>query len=278
MATAAATQQNDGIGERTLSAPAATVLRPEPPARLAGGAARDSVTRAAKLVLDVAVAAMLLVLMIPLFVLVVVLIQIESPGTPLYRARRVGRDGLPLDVLKFRKMHRDAAGPPLTAAADARLTRVGIFMARTRIDELPQLWNVVRGQMSLVGPRPEDPRFVALHSGSYDRILKVRPGITGWSQLAYAAEREILAVPDPVGHYVERILPQKVHLDINYAERTRLGADLRVIAWTAVVMLSKIEVSVHREHGELTRRRPRTGSEVQTPSHPHLVRSPVRSG
>lgn len=211
--------------------------------------------RAAKLGLDVVVAGVLLLVMLPVLVLVVVLIQVESPGSPFYRARRVGYRGRPLDVLKFRKMALDAKGLPLTLAGDARLTRIGAFMARTRVDELPQLWNVIRGQMSLVGPRPEDPRFVALHADSYQEILSVRPGITGWSQLAFADESRILDRSDPVGHYVDSILPAKVRLDCKYAEHRGLRTDIATMAWTAVAMLSRIEVAVHRESGRLGRRR-----------------------
>lgn len=213
--------------------------------------------RGVKVAFDVLAAALLLVVMAPMLLLVVLLIQVESPGTPFYRARRVGYRGRPLDVLKFRKMHLNARGLPLTVAGDARLTRVGALMARTRIDELPQLWNVVRGQMSLVGPRPEDARFVALHADEYRRILGVRPGITGWSQLAYAGESRLLDQADPVGHYIARILPAKIQMDTMYAERPRLIADLATLLWTALAMLLDVEVAVHRRSGRMSRRRPR---------------------
>jgi lipopolysaccharide/colanic/teichoic acid biosynthesis glycosyltransferase len=217
-------------------------------------------SRGLKLVLDVLLATLLLVLLAPILLLVALLIQVESPGTPLYRARRVGYRGEPLDVLKFRKMHRDARGLPLTLSHDERLTRIGRFMARTRVDEIPQLWNVVRGQMSLVGPRPEDPRFVALHPEGYARILSVRPGITGWSQLAFADESRILDPSDPVRHYVDSILPAKVQLDCKYAERTRLQQDLATLLWTAVAMILRVEIAVHRDSGHLGRRRRRAAA------------------
>lgn len=210
--------------------------------------------RVVKRTLDIVIAGGLLIVMLPLLVLVLVAIQLESPGMPFYRARRVGYRGRPLDVLKFRKMHADAKGLPLTLDGDARLTRVGALLARTRMDEFPQLWNVVRGQMSLVGPRPEDPRFVGLHPNGYKRILQVRPGITGWSQLAFAAESTILDQSDPVLHYVEAILPAKVRLDCLYAEQARLRNDFAVMIWTAVVLLGRVEVAVHRETGRLRRR------------------------
>jgi lipopolysaccharide/colanic/teichoic acid biosynthesis glycosyltransferase len=216
---------------------------------------RIRLSKAATRTLDVVVAVGLLVVMLPLLVLVVIAIELESPGTPLYRARRVGYRGRPIDVLKFRKMHPAARGLPLTVEGDNRLTRVGAFMTRTRVDELPQLWNVLRGQMSLVGPRPEDPLFVSLHPSGYARILEVRPGITGWSQLAFAAEPRILDKSDPVGHYIEAILPAKVSLDCKYAERPSVRRDLAVMVWTAAAILMRMEVAVHRETGHLGRRR-----------------------
>ncbi|MGI8730068.1 MAG: sugar transferase [Solirubrobacteraceae bacterium] len=222
-------------------------------------------TRTVKRTLDMVIAAVLLVAVLPLLVLVVIAIELESPGTPFYRARRVGYRGRPLDVLKFRKMRTHAQGLPLTIEGDSRLTRVGEIMARTRIDELPQLWNVLVGEMSLVGPRPEDPRFVNLHAADYERILEVRPGITGWSQLAFAAESRILDPTDPVGHYVDSILPAKVRLDCKYAERMRVRRDLAVMLWTASMMLGRIEVAVHRESGRLGRRRRRRPLRIEPP-------------
>lgn len=108
--------------------------------------------------------------------------------------------------------------------------------------------------MSLVGPRPEDPRFVALHAEDYARILKVRPGITGWSQLAFAAEGWILDESDPVSHYIAAILPVKVRLDSMYAERPRLWSDIRTMGWTALAAVTKIQVAVYRDGGHMRRR------------------------
>ncbi len=221
--------------------------------------AGQRLSRGTKLALDISIAVALLIVMAPLLLLVILLIEFESPGSPFYRARRVGYRGRPLDVLKFRKMPPDAEGLPLTLAGDERLTRVGAFMARTRVDELPQLWNVIRGQMSLVGPRPEDPRFVALYAEEYEHVLQVRPGITGWSQLAFAAESTILDRSDPVRHYVDCILPAKVRLDCKYAERPRLRSDIATLAWTAIAMLLKVQVAVDRQSGRMRQRRRKPG-------------------
>ena len=152
----------------------------------------DAVRGAVKRAIDVVVAAVALVVLSPLFVIIALLVVLDSPGPVLYRAERVGFRGRPLAMLKFRKMHRAARGASLTVAGDERLTRVGAWLARTKLDELPQLWHVLRGEMSLVGPRPESPSFVARFPAEYDVILRVRPGLTGYTQLAFAREASIL--------------------------------------------------------------------------------------
>jgi lipopolysaccharide/colanic/teichoic acid biosynthesis glycosyltransferase len=139
-----------------------------------------------KRAVDVVVAASaLVVLAIPL-VVIGVLVVLDSRGPVFYRAERVGYQGRRLRMLKFRKMHADAKGGALTTAEDERLTRLGRWLARTHLDELPQLWHVLTGEMSLVGPRPESPTFVALFPEDYEVILQVRPGLTGYTQVAFA--------------------------------------------------------------------------------------------
>lgn len=204
--------------------------------------------------IDVVTAIALLVLTLPLTAIVALAIVVESRGPVFYRAERVGRGGRTMRMLKFRKMHRDARGLNLTARADQRLTRVGAVLVRTRLDELPQLINVVRGEMSMVGPRPEDPAFVVARPGDYDEILRVRPGITGLAQLAFADERHILSPVDPVRDYLERIFPQKCSLDRLYVERGDLAMDLRILFWTVVVVLLRRPVAVDRKSGSIRRR------------------------
>jgi len=218
------------------------------------GAALDP---ALKRGLDVFVATVLLVLLAPIILIVVATIRIESSGHGFYRCRRVGRAGREFGMLKFRKMHDRAEGPALASWEDDRLTRLGPFLARTKLDELPQLWNVLRGQMSLVGPRPEDAGFVELHPAEYAVIHSVSPGITGLSQLAFARESGILDPEDRVGHYVSQILPQKVEIDRLYASQRSFGMDLRILGWTALAVLLGREVAVHRQTGDLNRRMPR---------------------
>ena len=229
--------------------------RPLGAVRPTAGRAASSIDAAAKRLLDVVVAAILLAALAPLFVLLGLLIKLESAGPVFYRAERVGRNGALFHLLKLRKMHDGAAGEALTADVDARFTRIGRFLARTKLDELPQLLNVLRGQMSLVGPRPEDPSFVLRHDNDFAEIHRVRPGITGLGQLAFAREAEILDPTDRVGCYLDRILPQKVHLDLLYARTRSIRGDLRILAWTIVPVVLRRDVAVDRRTGRLTVRR-----------------------
>lgn len=160
-------------------------------------------------------------------------------------------------MLKFRKMYDGAQGPPLTGHDDERFTRLGRFLARTKLDELPQLWNVMKGQMSLVGPRPEVPLFVDRFRAELEPVLRVRPGITGLSQLAFAREAEILDPVDREVHYVERILPQKIHMDTMYAVQRSSRTNVRVLFWTTAAVVLRRDVAVHRTTGDMRlRRRP----------------------
>jgi len=206
---------------------------------------------------DLLVATGLLILLSPVILIIALAIKLDSEGPVFYRARRVGQHGREFGMLKFRKMHRDASGPPLTAANDSRLTRLGVFLARSKLDELPQLVNVIRGEMSLVGPRPEDPSFVRLHPGKYGEVLQAKPGITGLSQLAFARESRILQRPEYHGSYADRILPAKLQTDGLYINRRSILLDARILAWTAAAVVLGIDVAVDRATGRLsTRRRP----------------------
>jgi lipopolysaccharide/colanic/teichoic acid biosynthesis glycosyltransferase len=222
---------------------------------------RSYAAAAFKRCLDVAVAAVLLLLLLPLIAVVALAIRLDSPGGAFYRCRRVGRGGCEFGMLKFRKMRRDAQGGALTSPDDDRFTRLGRLLAATKLDEIPQLWNVLRGEMSLVGPRPEDPSFVELEADAYGAILRVKPGITGLSQLAFARESEILDPNDRLRHYVTRLLPQKLAMDSLYVDRWGNGLDIRILYWTAVAVLVRRDVAVHRETGRLTMRRPRVRME-----------------
>jgi len=211
----------------------------------------DTVVR----LLDVVIAAVLLALFAVLIVALAVAIKVDSRGPALYRSRRVGKRGREFEMLKFRKMRDGVDGCRLTAPEDDRFTRLGRFLAQTKLDELPQLWNVVKGQMSLVGPRPEDPVFADRFRAELEPVLRVRPGITGLSQLAFARESEILDAVDREAHYIERILPQKIHMDSMYATQRSAKSYLGILVWTAVAVVLRRDVAVHRTTGALRLRR-----------------------
>ncbi len=167
----------------------------------------------------------------PLFVLIGLWIKLDSPGPVFYRARRIGKDDVPFSLYKFRSMVADAdkRGPGITATGDSRVTSVGRFLRRTKMDELPQLINVLRGDMSLVGPRPEDPRYVALYTPEQRRVLAVRPGITSAASLAYRHEEQLLAGEDWETTYRNRVLPDKLAIDLAYLERRTAFSDLKLV-------------------------------------------------
>ena len=215
---------------------------------------RARLDRFLKRLLDVLAAGVLLLLLSPLIAVVAVAIKLDSRGPVFYRCRRVGRGGRELPMLKFRKMHDDATGPALTVTRDARLTRTGRLLARSKIDEVPQLWNVLKGEMSLVGPRPEDPSFVALRPDDFQVILLVRPGITGLSQLAFAKESELLDPSNRLADYLERFLPQKIALDRLYVARRTIWLDLNILVWTLAAVVLRRDVAVNRKSIKLTRR------------------------
>jgi lipopolysaccharide/colanic/teichoic acid biosynthesis glycosyltransferase len=196
-----------------------------------------------KRALDLALSAPLLLILSPLLVGLAVAVKLDSPGPALYRAQRCGYGGCPFTMYKLRTMvdtgDRDNSSP-LTISDDQRLTRAGRWLRRTRLDELPQIYNVIKGEMSLVGPRPEDTGLVALYTVQQRRVLDCRPGVTGLSQLHFKDEALLLSRDDPTGGYVERILPRKVALDLYYLERRSLFLDLRIIARTLFLPLKKM--------------------------------------
>ena len=205
--------------------------------------------------LDIVVSLVLLIILLPVIVAAAIAVRLNSPGPAFFRSERVGWNGERLRMLKFRKMREDASGPSLTMADDERFTSIGGLLSKLKIDEIPQLWHVLCGQMSLVGPRPETPEFIALHHREYERILRVRPGITGLSQIAFAEESRILDTQNPVDHYVGRILPQKAGLDLMYAERRSLVLNARILGWTAAAVIMRRQVAVHRASGKMNLRK-----------------------
>jgi lipopolysaccharide/colanic/teichoic acid biosynthesis glycosyltransferase len=163
-------------------------------------------------------------------------IFLDSPGPVFYRSTRIGASGRAFRMLKFRKFRCSAAGTPLTTDGDDRFTPIGRFLAVTKLDELPQLWNVLRGDMRLVGPRPEVIEFVECYPEHYEHILRVVPGITGPAALEYADESYLLGEqPDPVAFYRSELLPRKIAIDMAYVDRHNVRGDIAILVRTAIV-------------------------------------------
>jgi lipopolysaccharide/colanic/teichoic acid biosynthesis glycosyltransferase len=185
-----------------------------------------------KRMFDFVVAAAGLLVLSPVMLLTAWLIKVESPGPIFFRQERVGKNFVSFRIYKFRTMMQEASsrGRLITVGNDARITRLGRFLRKTKIDELPQLINVLRGDMSLVGPRPEVPRYVEMFRRDYEEILRIRPGITDTASLKYQDEAEILGGDgNPEENYVQRILPDKIKLARDYVERSSFSYDLGLI-------------------------------------------------
>jgi lipopolysaccharide/colanic/teichoic acid biosynthesis glycosyltransferase len=188
--------------------------------------------------MDLILTALLLPLLLIPITVIGVMVFLDSPGPVIYGSPRVGFHGRRFRMWKFRSMRDDVSGPSLAGGGDNRVTRLGRLLRATRLDELPQLWNVVSGEMSWVGPRPELAEFVDRYANDYERILEVPPGITGATQLKFAAvEANLLSgQDDPAVYYADHLLPNKVVIDLEYARtRTTLG-DLRLLLATLGVV------------------------------------------
>lgn len=190
---------------------------------------------------DVTAAGIGLLLLSPVWLLLVVLIRLDSKGPAFYRAARVGREGKLFRLYKFRSMVVDAdqQGPGITSAADRRVTRIGVFLRRSKLDELPQLWNVLKGEMSLVGPRPEDPRYVALYTPAQRAVLQARPGITSAASLTYRHEERLLSGPDWETIYRQDVMPSKLAIDLAYLQTRTVWTDLRLIVQTILAICQR---------------------------------------
>jgi lipopolysaccharide/colanic/teichoic acid biosynthesis glycosyltransferase len=189
-----------------------------------------------KRVIDVLVSGSVLLVSAPLFASLAGLVVWDSGFPVFFRQERLGKGFKTFRILKFRSMRSSQGGPKVTVSGDSRVTRVGKFLRRTKLDELPQFWNVFRGDMSLVGPRPEVPEYVALHSDRYRRILTVRPGITDSASLRFKNEEAILAASeDPLRYYSEVILPAKLDMAEEYIRTQSLALDFKVLFETALL-------------------------------------------
>jgi lipopolysaccharide/colanic/teichoic acid biosynthesis glycosyltransferase len=219
-----------------LTAPSETVTA------AAGAIGADTAVRR---LVDVMVALALLALLSPVLMLVAMIVRLDSPGSVLYRATRLGRGGEQFAMLKFRTMSVDAdrCGPGVSGPRDHRVTRVGRLLRATKLDELPQLLNVVVGTMTLIGPRAEAPRYFAFYtSDERRRLLSVRPGMTGPGQIAFALRQaaDLDGVEDPDRYYVEHQLHTKLAIDVAYLDDRRIGRDARVLLDTVRLMARSV--------------------------------------
>jgi lipopolysaccharide/colanic/teichoic acid biosynthesis glycosyltransferase len=184
---------------------------------------------------DVSVAAIGLIALSPLMLILAVLIKCDSQGPVFFTQKRIGKNFRPFLIYKFRTMKENAElrGPLITIGEDPRITRIGRFLRKAKLDELPQLINVLKGEMSLVGPRPELPRFVELFRCEYAEILSLRPGITDLASLKYQDEAKLMGqFTNPEDEYVRSILPDKIRLAKEYIDRSSIFFDLSLILRT----------------------------------------------
>ena len=174
----------------------------------------------------------ILVLFFPIGFVISILILFSSPGGIFYMQERIGRQGLPFKLYKFRSMRIDAdqSGKLTVGMKDPRITQVGIFIRKYKLDEFPQFINVLRGEMSIVGPRPEVREFVALYTDTQKKVLEVKPGITDYASIEYFNENELLAASDdPKKTYIEDIMPDKLKINQKYLVNPTLSHDLKII-------------------------------------------------
>jgi len=197
-----------------------------------------------KRVFDLIVAAVSLIVLSPAFLIVGLLVKTGSPGPIFYKGDRIGKDGVPFKIYKFRTMvvNADRMGPALTQGGDARITRVGRVLRQWKIDEIPQLLNVLRGEMSVVGPRPESPGYVQHYTPEQRQVLQAKPGVTGLTQVRFRHEEALLSrCKHPEAEYIERIMPQKLALDLEYLNNQSLISDLKLIIQTFLCLFQADE-------------------------------------
>lgn len=195
---------------------------------------------ALKRLMDVVISGAALLLLWPVFLLIALVIVIDDPGPVFYRQVRVGRNGKEFRIFKFRSMvvNADKKGLQITVGRDSRITRVGAFLRRTKLDELAQLINVFAGQMSFVGPRPEVPRYVELYTPYQRQVLLVRPGITDYASIAYRNENDMLSgAENPERMYIDTIMPAKIELNMKYLREISPLADIRLILSTIAAVI-----------------------------------------
>lgn len=200
----------------------------------------SAATMACKRAFDILCSFLGLTVLSPVLLVVSVLVAVTSPGGVFFRQERIGKDGRPFRIFKFRSMRKDNAGLKITTGNDSRITPVGRFLRKSKIDELPQLINVLVGDMSFVGPRPEVADYVNLYTPYQRQVLLVRPGITGLASIRFRNENDLLtASDDPNRTYVEQIMPQKIDLDLEYIPHASVFYDIKLIFQTFAVVIKE---------------------------------------
>ena len=191
-----------------------------------------------KRLFDMVCAALGLLVLSPVLLVCALLVGLTSPGGVLFRQERIGKDGVPFTIYKFRSMRKDNAGLKISTSRDTRITPVGRVLRKTKLDELPQLWNVLKGDMSFVGPRPEVREYTDLYTPEQRQVLLLRPGITGLASIRYRNENELLTESDdPNRTYIKEIMPAKLALDLEYIPRACVSYDIKLILETLVTVV-----------------------------------------
>lgn len=194
-----------------------------------------------KRVFDLLFSLVALLFLWPVLIVIYLIVALTSQGGGLFKQKRVGRNGEVFEVLKFRTMYHgaEAKGQLTTGTTESRITPIGKVLRKHKLDEFPQFLNVLKGEMSIVGPRPEVPKYVGLYNEKQLGVLKVRPGLTGLASLYYAEENKLLeSVSDPERVYVEQIMPAKLKLDLGYVNNHSLGLDIQIIVKTVLKVFS----------------------------------------
>lgn len=197
----------------------------------------NKLNQAVKRIFDFLLSLFGIIMLSPIFIIVSIAIKLDSKGSILFLQKRVGRYGKEFNIYKFRTMVTDAEklGKQITVGKDNRITRVGAFLRKFKIDELPQLFNVLKGDMSLVGPRPEVPKYVALYNKEQRKVLDIRPGITDMASLRYKDENDILGkVDNPEEYYINVIMKDKLNLNLEYIEKSNVFFDIYLILKTII--------------------------------------------
>ncbi len=194
-----------------------------------------------KRIFDLIISLLALIFLFPLFLIISITILFDSKGNIFYKQNRVGKEGQLFNLYKFRTMHTgaDKKGLLTIGEKDARITKIGFLLRKYKIDELPQLFNVLRGDMSLVGPRPEVEKYTDLYNAEQRKVLSVKPGITDYASIEYSKENEILSKENnPEQAYIERIMPAKLNLNLKYIRERNFGTDMKIILLTLKKIIS----------------------------------------